>query len=491
MSALIESDHEFEPVIGLEIHAELQIRSKMFCGCDADHNSAQEPNINICPICLGLPGAMPVLNQKALEMGILAGLALNCQINESNIFARKNYFYPDLPKGYQISQFDHPVASNGWLEISTGTEENKQRVRIRRVHLEEDTAKLSHEKKYTLIDFNRSGVPLLEIVSEPDMYSIDSALDYAQKIRTVLRYLNVNSGDMEKGVLRFEANISLRRRGSQALNTRTEIKNLNSFKAMSLAIEYEITRQANLLASNIEISQETLGWDEASGKTYPQRGKEESHDYRYYPEPDIPPIHVSESTINLLRKQLPELPMQRLSRFIQEYGFSTSEAQGLIIDKRLADFFEETVKLSSSPLKMIYTWIIGVLTGYLNERKLTFEVSPVNPLRFAHLVDQYSSGRINDFTAKEILKELFFTNKDPEEIINERNLGQISDKKFLANKIDIILENNPEQVQEYHQGKTSLFQWFMGQVSRETHGKSDPKVVRKLLIEALLKRNKE
>lgn len=483
---LIDTPNQgFEPVIGLEIHAELDTQSKMFCGCDADHNAAKEPNINICPICLGFPGAMPVLNHRALEMGLLVGIALNCHINEMNVFSRKNYFYPDLPKGYQISQYDQPVASDGWVDVFRENGVKKERVRIRRAHLEEDTAKLFHENDHTLIDFNRSGVPLLEIVTEPDMHSSESAVDFSKTMRSILRYLNVNSGDMEKGNLRFEANVSLRRLGSNYLNTRTEIKNLNSFRSMSMAIEYEIKRQGALLSSNEKVIQETLGWDEVNGRTYPQRGKEESHDYRYFPEPDIPPIFVDGNLVERIKYQLPELPSQRITRFMQKYGLDYSESQALVNDKSLADYFEETSKSTTCPTKLIYTWLTGEMTGQIKERKLTFEDSPVTPTRFGELLNLFSSGRINDFTTKELLRELFDSTKDLEQIIIDGNLEQISDNRLLADKINKILEENPEQVKEYLEGKTGLFQWFMGQVSRETQGKSDPIVVKDLLHEAL------
>ena len=292
---------QYEPVIGLEIHGELLTNSKMFCSCSADYGSAPEPNTFICPVCTGLPGALPALNKKAIEQATLVGLALNCSINEFNTFARKNYFYPDLPKGYQISQYELPIASKGFLDILDNTE-NLQRVTIRRVHIEEDTAKLTHEKNYALVDFNRAGVPLLEIVSEPDMHTVEAALSYATKVRAILRYLGVNSGDMEKGVLRFEANISVRPSGSSELRTRTEIKNLNSFRALTRASAYEIERQIKVYENGGEVVQETLGWDEAHGVTVSQRGKEDAHDYRYFPEPDLPPLQLDRAWIDLIKR---------------------------------------------------------------------------------------------------------------------------------------------------------------------------------------------
>jgi len=476
---------KYEPVIGLEIHAELKTQTKMFCGCNADHSSITEPNTLICPVCTGLPGAMPVLNKKAIEQSILVGLALNCKINEINIFARKNYFYPDLPKGYQISQYDLPVASDGWLEILEEDLNTNQRVRIRRVHLEEDTAKLTHQGNISLIDFNRAGVPLLEIVSEPDMHSVEAILSYANKIRSILRYLEVNSGDMEKGILRFEANISVRPFGSQELKTRTEIKNLNSFRSMAQATYYEIDRQINLYNNDQTVTQETLGWNELEGKTYSQRGKEEAHDYRYFSEPDIPPVHIERTWVKTISSQMPELPDARSQRFIQQYGLSLLEARSLTSEKAIADFFEKTVKLSSSPVKTIYNWLIGDFARQINERKIDYQQMTVTPENFAQLLDLFTSKVINDFSAKEILIEIFNSNKNADDIISEKGLLQISDEGVLAGIIDKIVKENPEPVKQYLSGKETLFQWFMGQVSRETKGKSDPQVVRRLLTKKL------
>jgi aspartyl-tRNA(Asn)/glutamyl-tRNA(Gln) amidotransferase subunit B len=478
---------KYEPIIGLEIHAELLTQTKMFCGCYADHSSTLEPNTLICPVCTGLPGAMPVLNKKAVEQSILVGLALNCTINEVNIFARKNYFYPDLPKGYQISQYDLPVASNGWLDILDENVDTRQRVRIRRAHLEEDTAKLTHQGNFALIDFNRAGVPLLEIVTEPDMHSVEAILSYANKIRTILRYLGVNSGDMEKGVLRFEANISVRPLGSQELNTRTEIKNLNSFRSMAQASSYEINRQIDLYNNGLDVTLETLGWDEVKGETYSQRGKEEAHDYRYFPEPDIPPVLVDRSWVQTISSQLPELPDAKNRRFMEEYGLSLQEARSLTYEKAFADFFEKVVTLSSSPIKMIYNWLTGDFTRQINERNIDIQQIPVTPENFAQLLDLFTSRVINDFTAKEILVEIFISNKNARDIVSEKGLLQISDEDYLTDLINRILSENPDPVKQYLAGKETLFQWFMGQVSRETKGKSDPQVVRQLLIKKFKK----
>ena len=476
---------EFEPVIGLEIHAELQTKSKMFCGCSAAYSEAPAANTLICPVCTALPGAMPVVNQKAVEQAILVGLALNCSINPMNQFARKNYFYPDLPKGYQISQYDLPVASNGWLEILAETA--PQRVRVRRAHLEEDTAKLFHQDRYTLVDYNRAGVPLLEIVSEPDMHTVEAALDYATRIRAILRYLGVNSGDMEKGVLRFEANVSVRPTGSSELRTRTEIKNLNSFRALTRASAFEIQRQAQVYQSGGEVVQETLGWDDIKEMTISQRSKEEAHDYRYFPEPDLPPLEISRAWVEQIRTELPELPEVRGQRFITQFGLTVNEARLLTSDKALADYYEKTVSLSKSPAKTVSNWITGEFLRYVNDLGLDLEHLPFPSEYLAQLVDLVTAKVINENTAKEVLAGMFKTGQSPERIVKANNLGQISDQGALELVVAQVLNDNPKEVAAYLAGKQTVFQWMMGQVARLTHGKADPQVARKLLLLALEK----
>ena len=406
----------YEPVIGLEIHAELITKSKMFCGCSAAYSEAPASNTLICPVCTALPGAMPVVNQKAIEQAILVGLALNCTINPMNQFARKNYFYPDLPKGYQISQYNLPVASDGWLDISEGAA--PQRVYIRRAHLEEDTAKLFHQGNHALVDYNRAGVPLLEIVSEPDMHTVESVLAYAAGIRSILRYLGVNSGDMEKGVLRFEANVSVRpitRRGDgpSPLRTRTEIKNLNSFRALTRASAYEIQRQVQVYESGGEVVQETLGWDDIREVTLSQRTKEEAHDYRYFPEPDLPPIEVSPAWVDEIKVGLPELPEARRQRFISAYGLTDKEAALLTADKSLADYFEKVVSSSKSPVKIVNNWVTGEFMRYVNVLSLNLDHLPFPPEHLAALVDLVTGKVITDNSAKMVLKEMFETGQAP------------------------------------------------------------------------------
>jgi aspartyl-tRNA(Asn)/glutamyl-tRNA(Gln) amidotransferase subunit B len=479
----------YEPVIGLEIHGELLTNSKMFCSCSADYGSAPEPNTLICPVCTGLPGAMPVLNKKAIEQATLVGLALNCSINEFNTFARKNYFYPDLPKGYQISQYDLPIASKGWLDILDDTEA-PDRVTVRRVHLEEDTAKLAHEKNYALVDFNRAGVPLLEIVSEPDMRSVEAALSYATKIRAILRYLGVNSGDMEKGVLRFEANVSIRPSGSSELRTRTEIKNLNSFRALTRASAYEIERQIKVYEAGGEVVQETLGWDEARGVTVSQRGKEDAHDYRYFPEPDLPPLQLDRAWIDSIKSQLPELPDAKTRRFMEQYELKRQEAILLTSEKSLADYFEDVVSKSKSPAKTIHSWIAGEFMRYMNDSGLTLEGITLSPEQFAQLIDMVTDKTISGNAAKVVFNEMLKKGGDPTQIVKEKNLAQVSDTGFIQEAIEKVLSDNPKEVEQFLAGKETIIQWLMGQVARATKGKADPNVAKELLVKALEARRK-
>jgi aspartyl-tRNA(Asn)/glutamyl-tRNA(Gln) amidotransferase subunit B len=479
------SSPKYEAVIGLEIHAELLTKSKMFCGCSADYSSAPEPNTLICPVCTGLPGALPVVNKKALEQAVLVGLALNCSINEHNTFARKNYFYPDLPKGYQISQYELPVASGGWLDILEKPEGEPLRIRVRRAHLEEDTAKSFHQGKHTLIDFNRAGVPLLEIVSEPDMRTVEAVLAYATKIRAILRYLGVNSGDMEKGVLRFEANVSVRPIGSDEFRTRTEIKNLNSFRALTRASAYEIERQIKVYETGSKVTQETLGWDETRGVTLSQRSKEHAHDYRYFPEPDLPPVRIEPAWSEAIRVQLPELPDAKTERFVRDYDLKPAEAGLLSAEKALADYFEEAVSYAKSPARVVNNWVAGEFLRNLSELAIDLDANPIPAQHLAQLIDLVSDKKINNNTGKSVLIEMFETKRSPGEIVKEKGLDQISDEKHLEQVIAKILDENPKEVEQYLTGKETLFGWLMGQVARATQGKADPQVTREVLTRSL------
>ena len=460
----------------------------MFCGCEVVDSITAKPNRYICPVCTGQPGALPVLNKKAVELAIRVGLALGCEIHTESIFARKNYFYPDLPKGYQISQYDQPLATNGKIQIET--EAGTKDVRIRRVHLEEDTGKLSHADGHSFIDYNRSGVPLLEIVTEPDMRSAEEVRAYATKLHAILRYLEVNSGDMEKGVIRFEANVSVREAGSNQFNTRTEIKNLNSFRALTQGTEYEIWRQSEIYANGGSVEQETLGFNEATGKTYSQRGKESAHDYRYFPEPDLPPLVLAPTWVESIRASLPELPEAKTHRFVEQYELKPQDARLLTSEKALADYFEAVVaKVNSSP-KTVSSWIAGEFMRYLNDLSIDVTRIPIPAQDLAKVIDMVTDKTISGNAGKVVLGELFKNGGQPEEIVKAKNLAQVSDEGFIQDTVTKILNDNPKEVQQYLAGKETILQWLMGQVARATRGKADPTVARELLLKTLDERRK-
>ena len=486
---------EFEAVIGLEIHAELETRSKMFCACPVVDTTQAEPNIAVCPVCAGMPGVLPVVNQKAVEYALRVALALDCEIAGTSLFARKNYFYPDLPKGYQISQYEQPLARNGRLPIVTS--QGEKNIRVRRVHLEEDTGKLIHlegepgrggpeSKPRSLVDLNRAGVPLLEIVSEPDMHSAEDVRAYASALRSLLRYLGVNSGDMQKGVLRIEPNISLRPVGSVELGTRTEIKNLNSLRALERSVAYEIQRQSELLRQGKKIIQETRGWDESRGETFPQRSKEEAEDYRYFPEPDLPPLVVEEAWVEQIRQSQPELPMEVFKRFQEQYGLSAYDAGVLTVEPPVAEFFENAVRAAAaaSP-KTVSNWITGELFGLLNQSGVTLaeltEARRFEPESLAQLITLVVEGDINQATGKAVLAEMLQTGKSARQIVDEKGLRQISDSFSISELVQQVLRENPAQVNSYLSGKESLSRWFFGQVMRLAQGKANPQVVQEEL----------
>lgn len=475
---------EFEPIIGLEVHAELLTRSKMFCGCRVVDSTTAEPNSSVCEICTGMPGTLPVINRKAVEYALQVALALDCEIAPVNRFARKNYFYPDLPKGYQISQYALPLAVNGRLPLER--EGRHIEVGIRRVHLEEDTGKLFHQEAASLIDYNRSGVPLLEIVSEPDLRSVEEVKAYASELRTLLQYLGVNSGDMEKGVIRFEANISLRPTGSDELFTRTEIKNLNSFRAMVGALEFEINRQREILARGERVQQETLGWDETSSETVPQRGKEEAHDYRYFPEPDLPPLKIEREWLDQLAESLPELPQAKRARFRKAYGLSPYTTRVLTAERPVAEFFEAAVKaVEQAAAEEVANWISGDLFALVNQTGTPLEQSPITPLSLAEIVDMVARGEINAAGGKRVLERLFQQGGSPTQVVKQEGLTQISDPEQIQLVVDQVLRANPEQVEAYLKGKTAITQWLFGQVMSATQGRADPAIVRERLDQSL------
>lgn len=473
----------YEPVIGLEVHAELMTRSKMFCGCRVVDSVTAPPNSAVCPVCLGMPGTLPVINRQALLFALTVALALNCEIQPHYLFARKNYFYPDLPKGYQISQYELPLARRGWLEISLPSGESR-RVAIRRVHLEEDTGKLTHTAEGTLVDYNRSGVPLLEIVSEPDLYSAEEVHAYALRLRQILRYLGVNSGDMEKGVLRVEPNISLRAVGSTELGDRTEVKNLNSFRALAAATAFELERQAAVLDSGAAVVQETRGWHEDRRETFSQRSKEEAEDYRYFPEPDLPPLLVEAAFVEELRAALPELPATKLARYQAEYGLSAYDAALLGEERAVASWFEAAVAAGGEP-KAVANWVINSLFALLNERGQSIEELPLAPARLVELLELVEAGTISHSAGREVLAAMVTSGRTADELVAELGLAQISDEAALAATITAVLEANPQAAADYRAGKTALLGWFVGQVMQATGGKANPQRAGQMLRQRL------
>ena len=472
---------KYEPVIGLEIHAELSTRTKMFCSCRIVDTTQTAPNTTVCPVCAGMPGALPVVNRQAVEYGMRVALALECEIQHTSIFARKNYFYPDLPKGYQISQYEYPLALKGRMIVDTS--EGEHVIGITRVHLEEDTCKLTHvhngSEEYSLVDLNRAGVPLLEIVSEPDMHSIEDARGYATQLRAIVKALGVNSGDMEKGVIRFEANVSLRPAGSTGLGTRVEIKNLNSFRAMERGIAYEIERQSALLDKGEPVLQETLGWDETHQCTYPQRSKEEAHDYRYFPEPDLPPLVVEADWVERVRAELPELPRAKAQRLCRQYDVTPAESALLVEDHAYTEFFEAcTAALKSASAHTAAVWITGELFAWLNQTGTAFNEIKVTPSELAELLDAVSSGEINQPTAKTVLSEMLESGKSAGQIIQSRGLKQVSDGNFIASLVSQVITSHPQELASYLGGKETLANWFFGQVMKSAGGKANPAVLR-------------
>jgi aspartyl-tRNA(Asn)/glutamyl-tRNA(Gln) amidotransferase subunit B len=472
----------YEPVIGLEIHAELATHSKMFCGCAVVDSTQAEPNTYTCPVCTAMPGVLPVVNKRAIEFAMLTGLALHCTIQPHNVFARKNYFYPDLPKGYQISQYDLPLATNGYLEIETAA--GRKRIHIRRVHLEEDTGKLSHVVGASLVDYNRAGVPLMEIVSEPDMHSVEDVRLYAEGLRAILRYLGVNSGDMEKGVIRFEANISVRPAGTQELRTRTEVKNLNSFRALERATEYEIGRQTAAWKRGETVVQQTMGWDEERAVTVPQRSKEHAHDYRYFPEPDLPPLEIAPEWIEQVRAQLPELPDAKRTRFETEFGLSAYDADQLTREKSVARYFEQAVNTGGNA-KLVANWILSELFRAMKEDNTALENVKIAPAQMGQLAALVANKTLSSTLAKEVFAEMFATGSAPEVIVKAKGLSQISDSSQLQSVILQVIRDNPKPVGDYLAGKETIIKFLIGQAMRATQGKANPQLVGDLMKEAL------
>jgi len=480
----------YEPVIGLEVHAQIHTASKMFCSCPVvDDTGDIPPNTYVCPICTGMPGVLPVINQSAIEMAIMTGLALHCEIPEINRFARKSYFYPDLPKGYQISQYALPLAVNGYLDIEV--DDGQKRVRINRAHQEEDAGKLYHVNSVTHVDLNRAGVPLLEIVSEPDMHSVDEVRAYATKLLETLVYLGVNSGSLEKGMIRFEANISVRPAGTSELNPRHEIKNLNSLRALTRGVAYEIENQIATIEAGGTVVQQTMGWNEDRGVTVPQRSKEEAHDYRYFPEPDLPPLEIDTEWVETLRRRIPELPDARRARLVDEYELSAYDAQVLVQDKAVAEYYDSAVATAKSDPKTIANWITGELFRHLNEKAMTIREIPMSPEALAELIEMVDSGQINLKTGKSVLEEMLTGRGSAQEIVQKRGLTQISGRDALLELVKQVLDDHPEEVAQYLDGKEQIQGWLMGQVMQASRGKANPQIVRQLLRTGLESRREQ
>ncbi len=473
---------KYEVVIGLEVHAQLSTESKIFCGCSTKFGS--NPNSNVCPICLGHPGVLPVLNKKVVEYAILMGLATNHEIKEHSIFARKNYFYPDSPKGWQTSQFDEPICENGYLDIVTsdGTE---RRLDITRIHMEEDAGKSIHDKgSETLVDLNRTGVPLIEIVSEPVMRSAEEAYLYLIKLKQIVQYLDICDGNMEEGSLRCDANISIRLKGETELGTKTEVKNMNSFRNVEKAINVEIARQIEIVESGGKVIQETLLWDADLEDVFPMRSKEESHDYRYFPEPDLMPIIVSKEWKNEIAKNLPELPEARKNRFINDFKLPEYDAEILTSSRPLADYYEQVITVTKD-YKSASNWVMGDVLKIVKEDKISIADFPIAAENIGKLIELINNNTISGKIAKDIFPEMLKTNDDPAKIVKEKNLIQITDTSALEKIIDEIIANNQPQVQQYIGGKESVIGFFVGQVMKASRGKANPKAVNELLKEKL------
>ena len=499
----------YTPVIGLEIHLQLNTKSKMFCSCP--NESEALPNTNICPVCMGHPGVLPVINKEAVLKTIKTALALDCRIADFSKFDRKNYFYPDLPKGYQISQYDKPLAENGFLQLA------EEKIRIRRVHLEEDSGKLIHpsDKDYSLVDYNRVGTPLLELVTEPDIKSAGQAKDFCREIQLIARYLDISEANMEKGEMRCEVNISLTQNSKlktqNLLGTKVEIKNLNSFQAVEKSIEYEIQRQAKLLEKGQSVVQETRGWDEEKNQTFFQRGKEEAHDYRYFPEPDLPPLVFNkDSPINIegIRKSLLELPRAKRERFQREYGFNSKEVRILTDAKELADYVEKVIselrtwiyslegvegteeeiwqKNKKRLIKLVANWLINRLLALVHEKGIKFKEIKITPEDFAEFITFFHQGRISSRLGRVLLGKMFTAGRDPSRIMDEESLEQVSDEEELIDIVEKVIKNNPDVVQDYKKGKVNVLKFLIGQVMKETGGRANPPMVEELLKKKLV-----
>ena len=476
------SREDYEVIIGLEVHAELSTKTKIFCSCPTKFGA--EPNTQTCPICMAMPGTLPVLNEKVVEYAVKAGLATNCEISRDSKNDRKNYFYPDLPKAYQISQFDKPLCENGFIEIDT--EDGKKKIGLTRIHIEEDAGKLNHDEfgGGTLVDLNRAGVPLIEIVSEPDIRSAEETEKYLRKLKSILEYIEVSDCKMQEGSLRADVNVSVRKKGDTKLGTRTEMKNMNSFRSITRAIEYEVDRQIDVIEDGGKIEQETLRWDEVSGKTFSMRDKEDAQDYRYFPDPDLVAIKLSEEYIQNIKETLPELPESRKQRYLEEYKLSQKDANLITSSKYLSDLFEEAIRVCNNP-KAVNNWIISDISRILNETEMEPIEIPFDSNQLGKLVILIDKGTISSSIGKKVLVELFENPRDPEDIIKEKGWIQISDEGAIQEVVQKILEANPQSIVDYKAGKDRALGVLVGQAMKETKGKANPQMLNKMFLEAL------
>ena len=473
---------EFEPVIGLEVHAQLKTKTKIFCGCSTSFGAP--PNTHTCPVCLGMPGVLPVLNKKVVEYTLRMAMATNCAITPESRFARKNYFYPDLPKGYQISQYELPIAEHGHVDIDVNG--GLRRIGITRIHMEEDAGKLIHdpERPVSMVDFNRTGVPLMEIVSEPDIRQSEEAGAYLRQLRSIVRYLDICDGNLEEGSFRCDANVSIRPKGTQPLGTRTELKNLNSFKHVEKALQYEISRQKEVIMDGGQIVQETRLWDPDNNRSTSMRGKEEAHDYRYFPDPDLLPLVIDKGWIDTVKKSLPELPDAKKKRFMDQYKLPSYDAELLTSDRGLADYFEDCTRQFAQP-KKVSNWVMGSLLGLLNAQEKTIDESPVSAADLARLLELVEEGVISGKIAKTVFDQMAQTGKPARQIVEEKGLTQITDTGAIEDIVAQVVSRHPKEVEAYQNGKTKLMGFFVGQVMQATKGQANPKMVNEILKDKL------
>ena len=482
------SNLKYETVIGLETHVELSTATKMFCGCKLSFGA--DPNTCTCPVCLGHPGTLPVINKKAIDYAIKIALALNCTINNYSIFHRKNYFYPDMPKNYQISQYDLPISSRGYLDVDMG--DYIRRVKITRVHLEEDTGKLIHtgtsgrisESAASIVDFNRAGTPLIEIVTEPDIKSPAEAKEYLISLRNLLLYLDVSDCSMEEGSLRCDANVSIKLAGTAGLGTKAEIKNMNSFKFLQKGLEYEVIRQVELLESGKKVIQQTRHYDHITDTTKALRSKEEAHDYRYFPEPDLVPMHIEESTIKEIKAEIPELPFEKTARFVSQFGISIYDCRFLVADRNLAEYFEKCCALYGNA-KTVTNWLMGDFSALLKKEGISINASKITPEKLTRMLEMIDSGKISSKIAKSVFEEMFATGADPQNIIEDKGLEQISDKGMIESVIDKVIGENPGTIEQFRSGKVKAIGFLVGRVMAQTGGKANPKLVNEILLKKL------